>query len=153
MNDINALFVEYFINDPLDSEGYLNDCMDLLHGFAQEKGIEFDGYFQERWEDAADTIVNFDEDYFENRDRKNLYVFLSALYDDEVFDYLQSAYTIAKLEAPTQEWVKLQVDGLIAKGLRFWWDLTIYKLRSLETSESGGACGLEGNDVAAGTCV
>ena len=116
MNDINALFVEYFINDPLDSEGYLNDCMDLLHGFAQEKGIEFDGYFQERWEDAADTIVNFDEDYFENRDRKNLYVFLSALYDDEVFDYLQGAYAIAHLEAPTQEWVKLQVDGLIAKG-------------------------------------
>ena len=85
----------------------LNDCMDLLHGFAQEKGIEFDGYFQERWEVAADTIVNFDEDYFENRDRKNLYVFLSALYDDEVFDYLQNAYAIAKLEAPTKEWVKL----------------------------------------------
>jgi hypothetical protein len=119
MNDINALFVEYFINDPLDSEGYLNDCMDLLHVFAQEKGIEFDGYFQERWEDAADTIVNFDEDYFENRDRKNLYVFLSALYDDEVFDYLQRAYAIAKLEAPTQEWVKLQVDDLISKGVRF----------------------------------
>ena len=63
--------------------------------------------------------MNFDEDYFENRDRKNLYVFLSALYDDEVFDYLQSAYTIAKFEAPTNEWVKLQVDALIAKGVRF----------------------------------
>ena len=59
------------------------------------------------------------EDYFENRDRKNLYVFLSALYDDEVFDYLQGSYAIAKLEAPTQEWVKLQVDSLIDKGVRF----------------------------------
>jgi hypothetical protein len=48
-----------------------------------------------------------------------LYVFLSALYDDEVFGYLHSAYAIAKLEAPTKEWVKLQVDGLIAKGVRF----------------------------------
>jgi hypothetical protein len=73
--------------------------MDLLHGFAQEKGIEFDGYFQERWEDAADTIVNFDEDYFENRDRKKFVCFSSALYDDEVFDFLHSAYVIAKLEA------------------------------------------------------
>ena len=63
--------------------------------------------------------MNFDEDYFENRDRKNLYVFLSALYDDEVFDYLQNAYAIAKLEAPTKEWVKLQVDSLTDKGLRF----------------------------------
>ena len=63
--------------------------------------------------------MNFDEDYFENRDRKNLYVFLSALYDDEVFDYLQRAYSIAKLEAPTQEWVMLQVDSLIDKGVRF----------------------------------
>ena len=112
-------FSDYLANEPQNVSSYLNDCMDLLHGFAQEKGIEFDGYFQERWEDSADTIVNFDEDYFENRDRKNLYVFLCALYDDEVFDYLQSAYTIAKLEAPTQEWVKLQVDGLIAKGVRF----------------------------------
>ncbi|MFN3773608.1 hypothetical protein [Cloacibacterium normanense] len=48
-----------------------------------------------------------------------MYVFLSALYDDEVFDFLKSAYAIAKLEAPTQEWVKLQMDGLIAKGVRF----------------------------------
>jgi hypothetical protein len=48
-----------------------------------------------------------------------LYVFLSALYDVEVFDYLHSAYAFAHLEAPTQEWVKLQVDGLIAKGVRF----------------------------------
>ena len=63
--------------------------------------------------------MDFDEDYFENRDRKNLCVFLSALYDDEVFEYLQSAYAIAKLEAPTQEWVKLQVDGLVDKGVRF----------------------------------
>ena len=119
MEGILELFKDYWANEPLEVTSYLNDCMDLLHGFAQEKGIEFDGYFQERWEDAADTIVNFDEDYFENRDRKNLYVFLSALYDDEVFDYLQGAYAIAHLEAPTQEWVKLQVDGLIAKGVRF----------------------------------
>ena len=62
--------------------------------------------------------MNFDEDYFENRDRKNWYVFLSALYD-EIFDYLQGAYAIAKMEAPRQKWVKLQVDGLIAKGVRF----------------------------------
>ena len=47
--------------------------------------------------------MNFDEDYFENRDRKNLHVFLSALYEDEVFNYLQSAYAIADLEAPTLE--------------------------------------------------
>ena len=71
MEGILELFKEYWANEPLEVTSYLNDCMDLLHGFAQEKGIEFDGYFQERWEDAADTIVNFDEDYFENRDRKN----------------------------------------------------------------------------------
>ena len=74
MEGILELFKEYWANEPLEVTSYLNDCMDLLHGFAQEKGIEFDGYFQERWEVAADTIVNFDEDYFENRDRKNLYV-------------------------------------------------------------------------------
>lgn len=119
MEGIHELFREYLENEPLDISSYLNDCMDLLHGLAQEKGIEFDGYFQERWKDSADTIVDFDEDYFENRDRKNLYVFLSALYDDEVFEYLTIAYEIANLEAPTQEWVKLQVDGLVGKGVGF----------------------------------
>lgn len=119
MEGIQELFKEYLANESKDRSLYLNDCMDLLHGIAQEKGIEFDGYFQERWEDSADTIVDFDEDYFENRNRKNLYVFLSALYDDEVFGHLQQAYEIAKLEAPTKEWVKQQVDGLIGKGVRF----------------------------------
>lgn len=119
MEGILELFKEYLANEPGNVSSYLNDCMDLLHGFAQEKGIEFDGYFQERWEDSANTIIDFDEDYFENRDRKNLYVFLSALYEDEVFEYLKSAYEIAKLEAPTKEFVKLQVDLLIAKGVRF----------------------------------
>ena len=47
-----------------------------------------------------------------------MYVFLSDLYNDEMFDYLQSVYAIAKLEALTQECVKLQVDGLIAKGVK-----------------------------------
>ena len=119
MEGILELYKENLANEPRNVSSYLNDCMDLLHGFAQEKGIEIDGYFQERWEDAADTIVNFDEEYLENRDRKNMYVFLSALYDDEVFDYLQSAYAIAKLDAPTQEWVKLQVDALISKRVSF----------------------------------
>jgi hypothetical protein len=40
------------------------------------------------------------------------------------------------LEAPTQEWVKMQVDSLIDKGVRFWGGLLIYELWSLETSES-----------------
>ena len=119
MEGILELFKEYLANEPRNVSSYLNDCMDLLHGFAQEKGIEFDGYFQVRWEDSADTIVEFDEDYFENRDRKNLYVFLSVLYDDEVLEYLRNAYEIAKLETPTKEWVELQVDLLIAKGVRF----------------------------------
>lgn len=91
----------------------------MLHGYAQEKGIEFDGYFKERWEDSANTIIEFDEEYFDNQDRKKLYVYLSALYDDEVYKYLKNAYEVAQLEAPNKEWVKQQVDGLIDKGVRF----------------------------------
>ena len=62
---------------------------DFWEAFGERNWVNV--YFQERWEDAADTIVNFDEDYFENMDRINLYVFLSALYDNEAHDYLQSA--------------------------------------------------------------
>jgi len=113
------LILEYLENEPNSIEFFLNDCMDLLHGLAQEKKIEFDGYFQERWEDSAATIVDFDEDYFEDRCRKNLYVFLSALCDDEIFELLEFSYKTCDEKPLTKLDIEQEVRKLIKNGTRF----------------------------------
>ena len=42
-------FADYFINDPINLEEYFEDCYSLIVGEADRKGIEFDGYFKEKW--------------------------------------------------------------------------------------------------------
>lgn len=113
------IFIDYFINDPTDLEGYFNDAINLIHGEAQRKGHEFDEYFQTKWEDAADSITQFNEPYFENKNRRKLYVYLSAFIDDEIFGYLQDAYEVVEFEPLTKEQIKHEIDNLIKNGTTF----------------------------------
>lgn len=78
-------FISNFIDDPTDIESYLRDAFGLIHGEAQDKGIEFNRYFNTKWNESADTIFDFNEPYFANIDRRNLYVYKSAEVDPEIF--------------------------------------------------------------------
>lgn len=83
----------HILEEPGDGfESMLKESMELIHSCAVEKGIEFDGYFTQRWKDAADTVVSFDEEYFDDPDKRDLYVYLSAMVDDEIFGFLDSVY-------------------------------------------------------------
>lgn len=113
------LFVDYFTNEPGNVQQYLNDCISLLVGEGNDRVIEFDGYFQERYEAEAENPVDFDEDYFDQDDRKKLYVYLCGQVDDEMLTMLQDAYKVAGLEAPTKEDLKQMSDALIRRGVRF----------------------------------
>ena len=94
--------------------------MNLIRSCAVEKNLEFDGYFKTRWEESANTIINFDEDYFEDPDRTELYVFLSAASDDEIFDFLQIVYhQLYKIQL-TAEMISEKIVVLtIGKGVKF----------------------------------
>jgi hypothetical protein len=113
------LFVEYFIGDPTNLEGYFEDCYSLIVGEADRKGIEFDGYLKEKWMESADTIIHFDEEYFDDFNRKKLYVYLSSLYDDEIYSYLCDAYRVALQDIPSKDELKKRVQNLIDKGVNF----------------------------------
>lgn len=103
----------------------LKQSMELIHSCAVEKGIEFDGYFTKRWKDAADTIVSFDEDYFDDPDKRDLYVNLSAMVDDEIFGFLSILYNTFEYsgyDRPplTREIVQQKIHDLTKeKGVRF----------------------------------
>ncbi len=113
------IFVEFFINEPTDLEQYFEDCYSLIVGEAGQRGIEFDGYLKQKWIQSSDTIIDFDEDYFEDFNRKKLYVYLSSLYNKEIYDYLCDAYGVALQEKPSKEELKKRIQNLIHKGVNF----------------------------------
>ena len=108
------------INQEIDSKDIYNDSMNILRSCAVEKNIEFDGYFQKRWEESADTIINFDEDYFEDEDRRDLYIFLSAMVDSEIFKNLKIIFLHLFQIEITKEFLEDKTSDLIkVKGVKF----------------------------------
>ena len=103
-----------------DPDDIYRDAMDLIRSCAIEKDIEFDGYFKQRWKDSADTIVSFDKEYFDDPDRTELYVFLSAMVDEEIFSFLNQVYYFYEHKDITKELVQDKIEYLTKiKGVRF----------------------------------
>lgn len=108
----------HILEDPHDQ--IYDEAMDLVKSCAVEKGIEFDGYFNQRWKDSADTIVSFDEEYFDNPDRIELYVHLSAMVDDQIFGFLNEVYNFFEQKVITNEIIANRIHYLTKlKGVRF----------------------------------
>ena len=108
----------HILEDP--NEYIYAESMDLIRSCADEKGIEFDGYFKQRWKDSADTIVSFYEEYFDDPDRTELYVFLSAMVDEEIFSFLNQVYYFYEHKDITKELVQDKIEYLTKiKGVRF----------------------------------
>ena len=108
----------HILEDPNDD--MYAESMDLIRSCADEKGIQFDGYFKQRWKESADTIINFDEEYFEDPYRIELYVYLSAMVDDEIFNFLNQVYHFFENKNITKEIIQDKIDHLTkVKGVKF----------------------------------
>lgn len=112
-------FLSLYEDDREDIERYLTDVFGLLHEDAANRGIEFDGYFNTKWSQSADTIVNFDEEYFADLDRRNLYVYKAAETDPEILLLLQEAYRLATLKVPAINDIHREIFELEEKGVSF----------------------------------
>lgn len=117
--DILTVLQQNYLDDPKDLQRYLDDAFGLLHYEAQERGIEFNGYFQSKWEASANTVFNFDENYFADLDRRNLYVYKAAEIDSELFELFQEVYRIAQLPIPTMKDIARETFWLEEKGVHF----------------------------------
>lgn len=113
------LLGEYLIDSVQEPDEFYNDSMELLRGVANEKKIEFDEYYHTRWKNSADTIVNFNELYFADIDKRDLYVLLSAQVDGDIFSYLEYVWRNFYHEKLTIAILKAKVEELISKGTKF----------------------------------
>lgn len=106
-----------------DNDGYLmlfyEDAIGIIQYFAVQKNIEFDGYFRTKWEIAADHPMTFDEAYFEDENRSELYVFLCAEVDSEIFDCLKFSYDLAHNDKLTIEVLHREIYLLREHGVTF----------------------------------
>jgi hypothetical protein len=115
------IFIDYLINidDPNNLNSYFEDCYSFIVGEADKRGIEFEGYLKTKWIDSSDTIYDFNDDYFDNIERKKLYVYLSSLYNSEIYSILIDAYEVVEQLPPTEEDIKLRIKNLIDSGVDF----------------------------------
>lgn len=101
----------------------LDELFDVSIGVIQyaavEKNIEFDGYFRTKWEIEAENVMTFDDEYFENEQRSELYVYLAALVDKDTFDYLEYVWELVKNEKLTENVLHREIYFLKEKGVGF----------------------------------
>ena len=84
-------FQFYFDEANGDLENYLRPCVNQIHERAVELGLEFDGYYKTNKEKAKDFLIEPEDDYFVNEDRRVLYVLSSSLCNDEIMQMLDEA--------------------------------------------------------------
>lgn len=98
---------------------FFENAIGILQYAAVQKNIEFDGYFRTKWEIAADHPMTFDEEYFENENRSELYVYLAAEADSEIFDCLKYAYDLVHEEKLTTQILYKEIYLLKEQGVSF----------------------------------
>ncbi|CAA7392550.1 hypothetical protein [Chryseobacterium fistulae] len=120
LNDMTMyLLGEYLIDSADDLNEFYSDSMELLRGVADEKEIEFDEYYRTKWGNSADTLISFDEIYFSDSDKRDLYVFLSAQVDDDIYTYLDYVWNSVYHEKLSNEILKEKVQDIVKKGVKF----------------------------------
>lgn len=96
-----------------------DDMIGFIQYQANQKGIEFDGFFRTKWEIEADHPMTFDNEYFEDENRSELYVFLASEKDKEVFSWLEYAWNLTHDEILTENILHREIYLLKEKGVTF----------------------------------
>lgn len=82
------------------------------------KGIEFDGYFRTKWEFEAEHPLTFDAKYFENQKRCELYIYLAALSDKEVYSWVEYAFNLTHQETLTENVLHREIYNIQETGIK-----------------------------------
>lgn len=100
-------------------EMMFENAIGLLQYTAVQKNIEFDGYFKTKWEIEADHPMTFDDEYFENENRSELYVYLAAEANSEIYECLKFAYDLTHDEMLSTEVLHKEIYLLREMGVKF----------------------------------
>ncbi|MGK6342816.1 hypothetical protein ACMGDK_11290 [Chryseobacterium sp. DT-3] len=118
-NNIFEILENLAMDAPEDINDFYETSMGVIHSEAVERKIEFDGYFRTKWEIESNNVMTFDKEYFEDLQRKELYVFLAALIDEDIFEYLEYVWSLYKGEDLTENILHREIYLLKEKGVRF----------------------------------
>ena len=91
----------------------------ILQYAAVQKNIEFDGYFRTKWEIEEDHPMTFGDEYFENENRSELYVYLAADTNEEIYEGLEFAYNLTHQQKLSKELLHQEINSLREQGITF----------------------------------
>ena len=84
-------FEFYWSESKGNLEEYLRPCVNQIHERAIELGLEFDGYYTTNKKKAREFLIEVEDDYFVNDDRRTLYILCASLCNDEIMEMLKEA--------------------------------------------------------------
>lgn len=102
-----------------NAENLFDEAIALLQYAAVQKNIEFDGYFRTKWEIEEDHPMTFGDEYFENENRSELYVYLAADADDEIYEGLEYIYNLTHPQKLSKDVLHQEIYSLKEKGVTF----------------------------------
>lgn len=116
----NMLLNEYRDRRAGDFLGFFNDAMDFLRCAANERKIEFEGYYGPLCEyEMTENFLDFNQEYFDDEDRRNLYVYLSAEVNQEIREMLEYVWETVYTEKLTDNILHREIYFLKERNVRF----------------------------------
>jgi hypothetical protein len=119
LQDTEQVIINITMDMGEDPEGVYNDVMELIREEAIEKEIEYDGYYRSIWEEEAENVMTFNKEYFENKERRDLYVFKAALDDKDIFQLLDYIWNLKNGENLSENILHREIYFLKEKGVGF----------------------------------
>jgi len=116
---IISLLSEYAAESGDNTDQFFHNAMELIRAEAIEKGIQFDGYFRAKWELEAENVMTFDSEYFEDPYKRNLYVYLSALVNQDIYEMLEYIWPFVNDEDLDENIIHREIYLLKEKDVKF----------------------------------
>lgn len=117
--DILQVLQVHAVEDADDPFDLFETGVGLIQYFAIEKKIEFDGYFRTKWKIEAEHPMTFDQEYFENENRSELFVYLAAEADHEIYECLEYIYNLTHEQNLSKNILHKEIYELKEKGVTF----------------------------------
>lgn len=101
-------------------DSVFNNASWILQEFAEEKKMEYVGYFRTKYEKNAEFLRIQTHPFLDSQtEKRNLYVFMSAQDDQEIFECLEYVYNITHDEALNENVLKKEILNINRWGIIF----------------------------------
>lgn len=124
IKEIETDYEEFKADGKFDSiysrQSVFNNASWILQEFAEAKKIEYLGYFRTKFEKNSEFLRIQSHPFLDDQtEKRNLYVFMSAQDDPEIFECLSYVYNITHDEVLTENVLKKEILNINRWGIIF----------------------------------